>query len=497
MAGGAEMAPGHDGRIRVVSVANWPDQDRRSWETDQAADRAARLHRHTVQRLAQSYGFWLGFVLSRWPFACDEQPFSRVSQERLEAYVKALYQQGYTARTVDMRLYGIRRVLQIMEPDPSRPRIVFWRGGVRTCRPLSKMGSNEWWPDEDRRLWQAGTEAADVFGKQPIVQGKFAPATLNKYMEAYSRWLAFLQSRGLLNAAASPAARVTRSNVQAYFNAGRQAGNASTTTLLRLRDLRAALRILLPEIDFRWLIAPDGQSLASLLPAGRRSFPIIDSDVLYKWGHAVMQEALDNPNPGHRAIGFRNGLLITVFAARAPRLRSMAALQIGKGLIRNGDAYRIIFEKADMKTPRPLEYDAPVGLTIAFAHYLGVERCTFLNGEDHGWLWISGNGKRLSESRIQRIIRKLSKERFGISFGPHRFRHAMATSGPLKDPDHPGIAAGILDISGRIAQAHYNRANKAKSAKMLQAGLREDRKETRSLAMRAFAKRRKKSCGTP
>jgi hypothetical protein len=66
-----------------------------------------------------------------------------------------------------------------------------------------------------------------------------------------------------------------------------------------------------------------------------------------------------------------------------------------------------------------------------------------------------------------------------------------APPAPLKDPAHPGVAA-ILGISGQVMQAHYNRADKAKAAQRFHASLREDRKQTQSLARRAFSKQRRK-----
>jgi hypothetical protein len=42
------------------------------------------------------------------------------------------------------------------------------------------------------------------------------------------------------------------------------------------------------------------------------------------------------------------------------------------------------------------------------------------------------------------MIGRLSKARFDITFGPHRFRHAIATTAPLHAPEYPGLAAPLL-----------------------------------------------------
>ena len=51
-----------------------------------------------------------------------------------------------------------------------------------------------------------------------------------------------------------------------------------------------------------------------------------------------------------------------------------------------------------------------------------------------------------------------SKARFGVTFGPHRFRHAIATTAPLRAPEHPGLAAPLLGISKEVVETHYNRS---------------------------------------
>ena len=73
----------------------------------------------------------------------------------------------------------------------------------------------------------------------------------------------------------------------------------------------------------------------------------------------MMDEALNNPQPDKRRIAYRNGLLIAIFAARAPRVRSMASLRLGSTVTRNGKTYRLVFEKEDVKTSRSIEYDIP------------------------------------------------------------------------------------------------------------------------------------------
>jgi site-specific recombinase XerD len=471
---------------RHRSIDGWPDPDRRLWEAAEASGITTRIPLTKLRRIAGGYGLWLNALAAQGALEPVGRPAERASPERVQAYIDVLRQRGYARATIGVRLWHLKAALRIMEPTLDPSWIVLPR---RTRQRPIRVPKDpiESWPDIDRRLWLASLQPGDLFAG-PSPARHFRPATLAGWVLTYSGWLAFLRTLGPLDQSALPAARATRANVQAYFQACRAAGNANSTIIATLSRLRGALHLMQPEVDCRWLTAPNGRSLRSLLPVRRRPIQVIDSDVLYQWGHTLMQDALSNPIPERRQLGFRDGLLIAILAARGPRRRSVISLQIGKTVIRTGDGYRLVFEEEDIKTGRPLEYDAPAGLSTAITRYLSVERRELLAGQDHDWLWVSVYGSKLTVQGVTSIIWQQSKRRFGRPFGPHRFRHAIGTCGPLKDPEYPGVAAAILGIAGRMVEAHYNRANGARAARRFHTSLQEDRKRTRSLARRAFTK---------
>ena len=191
-------------------------------------------------------------------------------------------------------------------------------------------------------------------------------------------------------------------------------------------------------------------------------------------------------HPEKRRIGYRNGLLIAVLSARAPRVRSMASLRLGRTVLRNGDTYRLVFENDDIKTGRRLEYDTPPDLTAAIDRYISVERLELLMGNSCDAFWLDKYGEPLSADNIADMIHRQSKRYLGKSFGPHRFRHDIGTTAPLTDPAHPGVAASILGISGRMVEQHYNRASQADVTQKFQASLQAQRARLESLARREF-----------
>ncbi|HEY4040586.1 MAG TPA: tyrosine-type recombinase/integrase [Rhodopila sp.] len=468
------------------SIDRWPDPDRRLWEAAQVSPVVIGMHPTKVRRIAGGYGLWLSALVAHGGLEPVDRPAERASPERVQAYIDGLRQRGYADITIFVRLWHLKAALRIMEPTLDPCWIVLPRRKRRQPVRITK-DPLEAWPDIDRRLWRSGLQPGDFF-EGPAPSRPLRPATLAGWVLTYGRWLAFLRTRGPLDASALPAERVTRANVQAYFEAHRAAGHANSSIIATLSQLRGALRIMQPEVDFGWLTAPNGRPLRSLLPVRRRPIQIIDSDVLYRWGHTLMQEALNDPIPERRQLGFRDGLMIAILAARGPRRRSLISLQIGKTMIRTGDAYRLVFAEEDIKTGRSLEYDAPAGLNTAITRYLSVERRELLAGQDHDWLWVSMYGGKLTVQGVTTIVWRRSKRRFGRPFGPHRFRHAIGTCGPLRDPEYPGVAAAILGIAGATVEVYYNRADRATAARRFLASLQEDRKRTRSLARRAFSK---------
>jgi hypothetical protein len=45
-------------------------------------------------------------------------------------------------------------------------------------------------------------------------------------------------------------------------------------------------------------------------------------------------------------------------------------------------------------------------------------------------------------------------------------RIGFATTATLRDPDHPGLAVGVLGISGHVLEEHYNRAGQSQAVMM-------------------------------
>jgi site-specific recombinase XerD len=468
---------------------HWPPTDQQLWDQAKAGSYLAGLHANTVNAVANAYGRWLAFMASGPGLDSTLHPADRVAEETVRMYIRHIRAAGRSQATIVCNVERLRSAMRIVAPD----RVFGWMNPSRfgddlpLAAPKRRKDPLQDLPETDRQLWQAGLTPGDILTGQTYA-ARLSPATIRTNLNQYRHWLAFLRAAKRLDLTMAPATRVTQENIIAYVEA-LQARQCNASIIAQLTALRSALRILCPKADFGWLTRPGGVSLHALFPTTKRSIRLVDSKALYEWGHALMREAIDETSSTVRPIKFRNGLLIAIFAARAPRVRSMASLRLGRTVVKRGPVYQLIFGDEDVKTRRVIEYDAPIGLSEAIDRYIAVDRIELRPDTQDNAFWISARGRVLTIAQISAIIRRESKRRFGFSFGPHRFRHALGTSAPLTDPAHPGVAAAILGISPKMVEAHYNRASQAQVAGRFLESLCKQRVALKARARREFQNR--------
>jgi site-specific recombinase XerC len=326
----------------------------------------------------------------------------------------------------------------------------------------------------DRTTWVRHCSPGDPFD-DPCYGSTLRPATLAFLSTGYGCWLCFLASRGWLDPLQPPLQRITRGRLRAYFRALRAADYADHTIISRFSSLTYAMKILAPEQDVSWIQRPDGITIYALLSKTQRSMLVPDSGVLFQWAVDMMDTAAS-------ARAYQDGLLLALFASRGRRLRSMALLRVGQELILRGEHYRIELTPEQVKTGKPDRFDLPTALTPYIRHHLTVVRPELLAGRSHDALWIGHRGEAWAVQGIKHRVRVLTRCHFGQSFGPHRFRHAIATTATLRDPAYPGLAAGLLGISGPVIEEHYNRAGQSQAALMFDKAIARRRDKLRRAA---------------
>lgn len=318
------------------------------------------------------------------------------------------------------------------------------------------------WPARDREAWVRGCSNDDPFADD-CPGATLRPATLVIYEKAIGGWLSFLALKGWLDESQEPIARVTRPRLRAYFRMLKASGNADFTIIAKFSGLARALSILCPDADTSWIRRPDGVSIYALLPKKRRPMQAPDSAVLFNAGLEVMRRASEQTPPRYQPMRYRDGLLLAMFAARARRLGSMTCPRIGQEIKRVGDVYRIELSEEQIKTGKQDHFDLPAILTPFIHTYLARSRPAMLRDQATTAFWINQYGQPLRDTAIYQQFRRLTKQLFRTGFGPHRCRHALATTCILRAPDDPGLPSGVLGISGAVVERHCRLAGQSAS----------------------------------
>ena len=341
------------------------------------------------------------------------------------------------------------------------------------------------WPAPDRIAWDAGRVPGSILDGRAYAED-LRPTTIRNAARGYGRWLAFLQKADPSALQHPPGARVTPQRVRLFLAALQAAGNTNNTIKARFWELRATLRIMLPDHDFRWLNYPAGQSLHAMLPTVLQPVGIMDIHILEQWGQEMMAAARDLPVSLRRSVLHRNGLLVAILANRAPRIRSLADLRVGRGIFHDGACYRLEFSAAETKGKRRLGYALHRSLITHIDHYLAVERPILLGMKTHDWFWVGNDGDRFGIRGIEGALRRASMARFGHCVGTHSFRHALATASMIANPTTPGTIAAVLGNSPAVVEAHYALGGQLEAGARFQDVLEQERAQTAALARQLF-----------
>jgi integrase len=157
-----------------------------------------------------------------------------------------------------------------------------------------------------------------------------------------------------------------------------------------------------------------------------------------------------------RAVQYRDGLIISTLAMVPLRRGTLAALQIGRQLIRVRDHWEFDIPDANTKTRRPLDYSILDDLSARIDLYLERFRGCIRGSDKHAGLWPSHHSIPMRPESINCAVKKRTKKAFGFAVNLHRFRHAAATFWSVHDPVN---VRGTKDLLGHASfattQQHY------------------------------------------
>jgi integrase/recombinase XerD len=309
------------------------------------------------------------------------------------------------------------------------------------------------WPSSDRSLWERAFCHDD-----PFAEVRLAKASKERCMWAWRRYLGFLANNEPEALQIPPAERLTVGRVK-LFAAHLAETNAPNSVASLVEALYTAARAMMTDHDWNWLKAIKSR-LQLAAPAKSAAGPVITSVRLLDLGQKLMDES--QPAPGapistRDAVRYRDGLMVAFVAFIPIRPKNLAALEISRHVVLEGDQWFVIIPNEETKTGTPIEFLVPEILVSYLELYLEVVRPRILRRGTCKALWVSPKGGALSYVGIVKSFQRLS-DRLGVHIAPHDARDAAATTWAISAPEHIGVVRDLLTHSDLRTLKHYNRA---------------------------------------
>jgi len=212
-----------------------------------------------------------------------------------------------------------------------------------------------------------------------------------------------------------------------------------------------------------WLRRIYARLRRSATPAHDDRARVVPAATLFDLATSLMQRAeteIDRPGC-RRALWYRDGLLIAMLCAWAPRSRNLAATVIGGSLQRRGEVWWSAFGPEATKNKRPIEVPLPDQFTPWIDRYIDYYRpllaCRSSIPAVGDSFWLSSSGKPLTAKKIGERVSAVTKRELGRAVNPHLFRKVIPTELAIRDPAHVGVAQPLLGHADyRTTQQAYN-----------------------------------------
>ena len=304
------------------------------------------------------------------------------------------------------------------------------------------------WPAEDRTLWEAAfAPSTDLFDDcGPAAH--LAERTRLQLQYAYGKFLAFILARHRELLDRAPAERLSREIIKDYVT-WHPTTCGGITLSIYLGHLWMTVRYICPRGEWSWLL-----HISKRIKAQAKRKPdkhhLVTSETLYALGLELMDRVITSGKPAATRTpqnAFRDGLIIALLALIPLRRRTLAALRIGKHLVRSGDLWMLDIPAEDVKTKRPLEYPISAELSRRIDLYLDQIRPRIPGAGMHDYLWASSRGRPMSDRIIYGAVRRRTRKGLGFPVNLQRFRHAAGTFWSGRDPENVRGAKDLLGHS--------------------------------------------------
>ena len=215
------------------------------------------------------------------------------------------------------------------------------------------------WPDQDRRLWQSGTEEGRYFQKAGKAS-HWSEATKLQVQKGYAKWLWYLQSSGLLDPAVFPSERISEDHLRGYLAELDRQGLASVTITSRITDLTEAIRVMEPRADLTLLRDLCARLNARAVPSRKKAERLRAPSEIWEAAAAEMWSIRSEGTlTVQSASRFRDAMSVAFLIWSPIRLSNLQSLTLGETITFAGDLWRCSFAAHQMKDKTPLDFYLP------------------------------------------------------------------------------------------------------------------------------------------
>ena len=330
------------------------------------------------------------------------------------------------------------------------------------------------WPVACQAQWYKAHNEPSLFEKDKPAR-HWRPATIKKTADGFGHYISWMIFAGIFDVDGDVVRLVTRKHMTGFIKAMEASKYAPYTICSHVQEVYDASRVMDPTQDWSWLKTAVKKLRSRSCPVRNKLSRLQPAQALERLGRSLMHKAETTKNLSFykRALMFRDGLMIAVLIRRPFRLKNFSSLTIESNLINHETSASFLFSADEMKGKRPFEVAFPPNyfeqLQIYLAHYRPYLLSLTHQNDDltqklnktgqNKALWISNEGRALTDHSLRNAIRKRTKAEFSIDMTPHLFRDASVTSLIRHAPESAKIARSILGHTTiDMTNAHYNQA---------------------------------------
>ncbi len=345
------------------------------------------------------------------------------------------------------------------------------------------------WPPALSTAWREAVQPSAIFDDSGQA-ARWSNATRQSVEKGLGHYLGFLLRAGWSGSNLEVGDLCNPDWLRGYRGFCTERHLSLATIATRFNMLNEALRVMAPKMDRTQLV----RGLRRLQSAERRhrskQVPPVSASDLYAAGIARMERVR---NQGYekrdvQAVQFGDGLMMAVLSLKPVRIGTLACMNVGQHLIRNGERYVLSFSATETKNAHPVYAELPIELSPFVEDWLRVYRPVLLGSSVTPAMWVSCYRDRMAAATIYMRFCASTLEELGHRINPHMVRAIVATSVSVSVPAEANIIPSLLDHrSNTIARQHYIVADSLSASARYVAGL----ATRRRAALAAERKRRR------